>query len=134
MRHGAKKVYCSLTLKDLADLAGLVAATSNKTKSRGRKGSALWDMIKSQRSRAERVPERARVEHTDGHTQGRCGACVEADKELLMLTKFGPEASQLVEERGPANYLPMASTGEQRPRPDDPSPATGARRRNGGGF
>ena len=76
-------------------------------------------MIKSQGSRAERVPERARMEHTDGHTQGRCGACVEADKELLMLTKFEPEASQLVEERGPANYLPMESTGEQRPRPDD---------------
>ena len=40
-------------------------------------------------------------------------------KELLKLTKFGPEASQLVEERGPANYLPMEPTGKQRPRPDD---------------
>ena len=40
-------------------------------------------------------------------------------KELLKLTKFGPEASQLVEERGPANFLPMEPTGEQRPSPDD---------------
>ena len=64
------------------------------------------------------------MEHTEGHTQGRCGACVEADKELLMLTKFGPEASQLVEERGPANYLPMESTGGRDPGPMIPSPAT----------
>ena len=112
-------MYYSLTLKDLADLAGIVAATSNKTKSKGRKGSALWDMIKSQGSRADRVPERAQMEHNKRQAQDRCGAYVEADKELLKLTKFGPKASQLVEERGPANYHPMESTREQRPRPDD---------------
>ena len=46
-------MHVSFTHKDLSDPAGRVAATNSKTKTNGRRGSALLDMTKAKEPRAD---------------------------------------------------------------------------------